>query len=149
LSLYGEPDPGNRKAVPEATLRGWSRDGVTWHGATDDVAGVWASHHVACLPSRGGEGLPRSLLEAAACGRACLTTDVAGCRDLVRDGVEGLLVPPGEAAPLAEALVRLAQDPALVARFGGAARLRIETGGYTEAAVTDATCRLWRDLLDE
>ena len=148
LSLYGAPDPDNRKAIPEATLRDWSRDGVTWHGSTDDVPGVWASHHVACLPSRGGEGLPRSLLEAVACGRACLTTDVPGCRDLVRDGTEGLLVPPGQAAPLAEALARLAADPALVARFGAAARHRIETGGYTEAAVTDATCRLWRDLLD-
>ncbi len=97
----------------------------------------------------GGEGLPRSLLEAASCGRACLTTDVPGCRALVRDGIEGLLVPPGDASALAEALTRLAADPALVARMAEAARARIETGGFTEAAVTDATCRLWRDLLDE
>jgi len=107
-----------------------------------------AAHHVACLPSRGGEGLPRSLLEAAAAGRACLTTDVPGCRTLVRDGVEGLIVPPGDAAALAAALSRLAADPALVARMGEGAHARIETGGFTEAAVTDATCRLWRDLLD-
>ncbi|MBE7244684.1 MAG: glycosyltransferase family 4 protein [Actinomycetospora chiangmaiensis] len=148
LSLYGAPDPDNRRSVPEATLRGWTGEGLAWHGPSADVPGVWAAHHVACLPSRGGEGLPRSLLEAAACGRACLTTDVPGCRDLVRDGGEGLVVPPGDAEALAQALGRLAADPALVARMGAAARTRIETGGYTEAAVTDATGRLWRELLD-
>lgn len=148
LSLYGAPDAGNRRAIPEETLRGWNGEGITWHGATADVAGVWASHHAACLPSRGGEGLPRSLLEAASCGRACITTDVPGCRTLVRDGVEGLLVPPGDPEALATALARLAADPALVAACGAAARLRIETGGFSEAAVTDATCRLWRDLLE-
>lgn len=149
LSLYGAPDPGNRRAIPEATLRGWSEDGIAWHGPTTDVAAVWAAHHVACLPSRGGEGLPRSLLEAAACGRACVTTDVPGCRTLVREGVEGSLVPPGDPEALATVLSRLAADPTLVARYGAAARARIETGGFSEAAVADATCRLWRDLLDE
>lgn len=149
LSLYGSPDASNRRAIPEATLRGWNESGIAWHGATTDVAAVWASHHVACLPSRGGEGLPRSLLEAAACGRACLTTDVPGCRALIRDGIEGILVPPDDAEALAAALSRLAADPDLVARCGNAARLRIEAGGFSEQAVTDATCRLWRDLLDE
>ena len=148
LSLYGAPDPDNRRAIQEATLRGWTGEGIAWHGATGDVAGVHAAHHVACLPSRGGEGLPRSLLEAAACGRACLTTDVPGCRDLIRDGIEGLVVPPGDAPALAKALISLWQDPGLVAAMGTAARQRIETGGYTETAVADATARLWRDLLE-
>ena len=67
--------------------------GIAWHGPTRDVAAVWRDHHVCCLPSRGGEGLPRTLLEGAACGRALVTTDVPGCRTLVRDGVEGLVVP--------------------------------------------------------
>ena len=148
LSLYGDPDPDNRRSIPLATLQGWAREGVVWHGSTTDVPAVYATHHVACLPSRGGEGLPRSLLEAASCGRACVTTDVPGCRDLVRDGIEGLVVAPADAPALAEALVRLAGDHALVARMGEAARQRIETGGFTEAAVADATSRLWRDLLE-
>ena len=63
LSLYGAPDASNRRAIPEETLRGWSRDGVAWHGASRDVAGVYGAHHVACLPSRGGEGLPRALVD--------------------------------------------------------------------------------------
>lgn len=146
LSLYGAPDPSNRRAIPEATLREWSRDGIVWHGATTDVADVWAAHHVGCLPSRGGEGLPRTLLEAAACGRALLATKVPGCRDLVREGVEGLLVPPDDPAALAHALVRLSADPALVVRMGSAARSRIETGDFTEAAVTQAVCAIYADL---
>ncbi len=146
LSLYGAPDPSNRRAIPEATLRDWSRDGVAWHGATGDVAAVLARAHVACLPSRGGEGLPRALLEAAAGGRAILTTDVPGCRTLVRDGIEGLVVPPDDSKALAAAMVRLAADPALVARMGAAARARIVEGGFTEAAVTRAVLRLYADL---
>jgi glycosyltransferase involved in cell wall biosynthesis len=148
LALYGAPDPSNRRAIGADTLRGWSRDGVAWHGATADVSAVWASHHVACLPSRGGEGLPRALLEAASCGRALVATDVPGCRSLVRDGVEGLLVPPEDAPALARAFVRLSAEPALVAAFGAAARARIETGGFTEAAVSDGVRAVWRELLE-
>jgi glycosyltransferase involved in cell wall biosynthesis len=148
LSLYGAPDPANRRAITEATLRDWSRDGVAWHGATDDVAAVWAAHHVACLPSRGGEGLPRTLLEAAACGRALVASDVPGCRSLVRDGVEGLLVPAGNAPALADALARLSGDPAQVASLGAAARMRIEAGSFSEAAVTERVRAVWRDLMD-
>ncbi|WP_232631498.1 glycosyltransferase [Methylobacterium sp. Leaf118] len=147
LSLYGAPDPSNRRAIPEETLRGWTGDGVTWHGPTRDVAGAFAAHHVGCLPSRGGEGLPRTLLEAAACGRALLTSDVPGCRALVRDGVEGLLVPPGDVGALAAALTRLAADPEGVARMGAAARARILEGGYTEEAVAAAVAGLYTELL--
>ena len=148
LDLYGAPDPSNRRAIAEATLRAWSGEGVTWHGPTIDVSAVWADHHVACLPSRGGEGLPRTLLEAAASGRALVASDVPGCRSLVRDGIEGLLVPPGDAPALASALVRLSGDPGLVANLGAAARGRIETGGFTEAAVTDSVRAVWHDLLE-
>ncbi len=147
LSLYGAPDPSNRRAIPEATLRDWSRDGVAWHGPTRDAGAAFAAAHVGCLPSRGGEGLPRTLLEAAACGRALLTTDVPGCRALVRDGVEGLIVPPDDAPALAAALVRLARDPGLVAALGAAARRRIVADGFSEDAVAQAVCGLYRELL--
>src|SRR5215208_5661739 len=147
LSLYGAPDPSNPKAVPEETLHAWSRvPGVTWHGCTEDVAGVWRDHHVCCLPSRGGEGLPRTLLEGAACGRALVTTDVPGCRRLVRDGIEGLLVPPGDAAALAGAFATLAADPARVARMGGAAHARV-LDGFTERDVMEAVKRVYAAML--
>ncbi|WP_246505056.1 glycosyltransferase [Microvirga antarctica] len=147
LSLYGAPDPSNPKAIPAATLDAWNREpGVTWHGPTDDVAGVWRDHHVACLPSRGGEGLPRTLLEAAACGRALVTADVPGCRTLARDGIEGLVVPPGDVEALAAAFVQLAQDPDSVARMGAAARARV-LDGFTERDVMEAVKGLYRDCL--
>ena len=147
LSLFGAPDPSNPKAIPEATLQAWSREaGITWRGPTRDVGAVWREHHVCCLPSRGGEGLPRTLLEGAACGRAIVTTDVPGCRALVRDGVEGLVVAPDDATALANAFERLAADPGLVSRLGAAARARV-LDGFTERAVMDAVKRLYADML--
>jgi glycosyltransferase involved in cell wall biosynthesis len=147
LSLYGAPDPSNPKAIPEKTLKAWSAEpGIAWYGATRDVAAVWREHHVACLPSRGGEGLPRTLLEAAACGRAIVTTDVPGCRTLVRDGIEGHLVPADDAARLAEALVALSREPDLVARMGEAARARV-LDGFTERDVIESVKQLYRSIL--
>lgn len=147
LSLFGAPDAANPKSVPESTLRGWAgRPGIAWKGRSEDVAGVWATHHAALQPSRGGEGLPRTILEAAACGRAVLTTDVPGCRDFVRDGVEGRVVPPDDPAALARAIAALAADPGAVERMGEAARARL-LDGYTEAAVTAKIAALYREML--
>ncbi len=147
LDLYGAPDASNPKAISAAMLADWATlEGIAWHGPTADIAGVWAAHHLAILPSRGGEGLPRTLLESAACGRAMLTTDVPGCRDFVRDGIDGVVVPADEAEPLADALVRLASDPSRVAAMGDAARERL-LDGHTEAAVGAAVVRLYRSML--
>lgn len=147
LSLYGRPDPSNPKAVPQETLARWSQEpGIRWHGPTQDIAGVWAAHHLAILPSRGGEGLPRTILEAAACGRGILTTDVPGCADFVRDGVEGCVVPNADAAGLGRALADLAARPDTVRAMGAAARARV-LDGHTEAAVGQAVVGLYHSLL--
>lgn len=149
LTLHGAPDPSNPKAVPEAVLRDWSaRPGIVWAGPTRDIEGVWRGHHVCCLPSRGGEGLPRTLLEGAACGRALLTTDVPGCRSFVRDGQDGFVVPANDAAALARALVTLAGSPGQVARMGESARERL-LAGYTERDVMDGVKALYRGLLGQ
>jgi glycosyltransferase involved in cell wall biosynthesis len=146
LSLFGAPDPSNRTAIDEATLHEWShRHGISWHGATRDVPGVWRDHHVALLPSH-GEGMPRALIEAACCGRAMLATNVSGCRSLVTDGVDGALVPLGDAAALADILVALARDPARVAAMGEAARAKI-LAGYTEAHVGETVLAVYRRLM--
>ncbi len=147
LTLHGAPDPSNPKAVPAETLAEWgARPGVTFAGPTRDVAGVWAGHHVCCLPSRGGEGLPRTLLEGAACGRALVTTDVPGCRSFVRDGLDGYVVPPNDAAALARALVALSRAPGLVERMGQSARARL-LNGHTERDVMTAVKALYAAML--
>ncbi len=138
LSLYGDPDPENPRAITAETLQLWSSEpGVTWHGHASDIAAVWRDHHVVCVPSRGGEGLPRSLLEGAAAGRAVVTTQTPGCATFTRDGIEGFVVPPGDAEALADVFVTLAHDPALVARFAQAARDRVVAGFTTEQVSRD------------
>jgi glycosyltransferase involved in cell wall biosynthesis len=134
LSLYGEPDPSNRRSFSQDQLGRWAAEpGITWHGPTDDVAKVWRENHVAMLLSY-REGLPKALVEAAAAGRPIIASDVTGCREVVRDGIEGLLVPLGDVAAAARALVRLAGDPALRARLGAAAHARFRER-FTEDAV--------------
>jgi glycosyltransferase involved in cell wall biosynthesis len=149
LALYGAPDPANPKSIPEATLKEWGAlPGIEWRGkiAQSETPAIWAQHHVAVLPSRGGEGLPRTLLEAAGCGRAILTTDVPGCRDLVRGGIEGMLVPPGDVDALANAIRALASEPHWVAQMGQAARQRVLIG-YTEDTVGRTVASLYRSML--
>ena len=146
LSIYAGPEPSSRQ-LSDKKLRAWSNEsGVVWQGPVEDAALLWGAHHVACLPSRGGDGLPRMLVEAASCGRPVVTTDVPGPGRLVRDGLEGFLVPPEDAPALAAALAKFAADPVLVPRMGAAARARV-LHGFTERDVTDELKRLYADML--
>ena len=147
LELYGRSDTENPEPVPAELLTAWcSRLDAIWRGHVTDVADVWRRADIFVLASRGGEGLPRALLEAAACGRPLVVTDVPGNRDFVRDGVEGLLVPPDDPARLAEALARLASDADLRRRMGMAARRRV-LSGYTESHVKHSVLEAYRSLL--
>jgi len=146
LRLIGAPDPENPRAVPIATLEEWSRlPGVEWLGPRSDIAEVWRDADIALIPSRGGEGLPRALLEAASSGRPIVTTDVPGCRDFVRDGVEGRVVVPDSPEALAGALSDLLVDPARRAQMGLNARKRL-LDGYTETQVAGTVAALYQRL---
>jgi glycosyltransferase involved in cell wall biosynthesis len=148
LNLYGAPDPSNRRSYSEDQLRQWSaQPGVAWRGPTDDVARVWRENHVAVLLSY-REGLPKGLVEAAAAGRPIVTTDVTGCREVVRDGIEGLLVPLGDIDAAARALARLAGDAPLRARMGAAAHARFRER-FTEEAVMRTMTELYAGLRNE
>jgi len=123
--LAGNYDPANPAAVPLEQLQAWQREGVVeWCGWQDDMVKVYADSHLVCLPSYGGEGIPRSLIEASACGRPIVTTDVPGCREVVRQGENGLLIPVRNAEALAEALCRLLENAPLRREMGdGAGKL--------------------------
>ncbi|ASG21890.1 glycosyltransferase family 4 protein [Nitrospirillum viridazoti] len=123
LILAGAPDTDSPAAIPQATLNAWAAEpGIEWLGAVSDVRTVWARAGIAVLASRGGEGVPKSLLEAAACGRAIVATDVPGSREVAVEGRNALLAPPRDPVALAVVLARLAQDAALRRRLGLASR---------------------------
>jgi len=147
FALVGEGDPGNPASVPADQLRQWKSEGAVelfgWH---DDMGKVFAQSHIVCLPSHGGEGVPRSLLEAAACGKPIVATDVPGCRDIVHDGENGLLVPPQQVAPLADALDRLIRDAELRRSMGARGRERV-LAEFSVDIVAAQTLQLYAELL--
>jgi glycosyltransferase involved in cell wall biosynthesis len=145
LLLAGKPDSANPSSVSEDEAEDWGREpGITWLGHVEDIAAVWARAHIAVLPSR-GEGLPKSLLEAAACGRPLIATDVAGCREVAIPDETGLLVPVDDATALAAAIEQLAASPDLRARFGAAAR-RIAVQRFSADTIARATANLYERI---
>ena len=144
--LAGDPDPGNPAAVPEAQVRGWVAEGlVHWLGHVDDMPGLFATVDAVILPSF-REGLPKGLIEAGACALPLVTTDVPGCREVVSDGVDGLLVPVHDAASLAAAIARLQDDPMLGERLGQAARIKA-LAEFDESIVVAKTLAVYGELL--
>lgn len=147
LLLAGTPDPANPASVTQAEAEAWNKEpGIAWLGQVGDIAGLWARAHVAVLPSR-REGLPLSLMEAAACGRSMIAADVPGCREIVVHEQTGLLVPVDDAPALADAMARLAGAPQLRARYAEAARsLVVER--FAAETIGRQTVALYRRLLD-
>lgn len=143
--LAGTPDPGNPAAVPESTIRGWVDEGlVMWLGHVDDMVSLLGSVDVMVLPSY-REGLPRTLVEAAACGLPLITTDVPGCREVVSDGIDGLLVPMGDSEALAQAIRRLQDKPEFARALGDAARTKARTQ-FDERIVIQRTLDVYAEL---
>jgi len=147
LLLAGGTDRENPDAIPESLLQQWVReDKIEWLGQIADVRELWRQCHIAALASLGGEGVPLSLVEAAACGRPLVATEVPGSRDIARIGVNAFLAPPGDPHELADALERLIRDPALRERFGAESR-RIAEGEFASDRVFAATLSLYDRLL--
>lgn len=143
FALVGAPDPMNPASVPVVQLLAWQTAGaVEWWGRRDDMPEVYRQAHLVCLPSY-REGLPKSLIEAAACSRAIVTTDAPGCREIVRDGDNGLLVPLKDAPALANALRRLIMDGALRRRMGARSR-QIAVDEFALERVISATLDVYQ-----
>lgn len=140
--LVGNPDPGNPAAIPARQLDEWLAEGCveSW-GWREDMPAVLAQCHVACLPSY-REGLPKSLLEAASAGLPIVTTDVPGCRDVVTDGVNGILVPPRNVELLARALRQLIDDRRLRMQMGARGR-ELVLERFALPRIVDATLALY------
>ena len=124
--LVGSVDPGNPKSIPDKQIEQWHSDGiVNWLGEQSNIAQLLIESHIAVLPSY-REGLPKSLIEAAAAGRAIVTTDVPGCREVVQEGENGFLVPVRDEKELATAIKKLIDNPDLLIAMGKKSRLIAE-----------------------
>ena len=146
--LAGVPDPGNPAAITEETLRGWQAEGVVeWLGHVSDMPTLLAEADIVVLPSY-REGLPKSLIEAAACARPLITTDAPGCREVVTHGVDGLLVPVRDAGALARAIAEIHDDPALARSLGEAAREKA-LSEFDERVVIAQTLAVYYEIVSE
>ena len=146
LLIAGEVDPANPASIPQQEIDAWREQaGIEVLGYVPDIATVWAKAHIAVLPSR-REGLPKSLLEAAACGRPIVATNVPGCREIARTRVNAILVPVDDAQALAAAIQQLAHDQDLRVRFGAAGRALVDRE-FSTALIGADTLTLYRTLL--
>ena len=148
FALIGKMDEGNPACIEYETLTRWQKEGnVEWWGWQDDIYTSISLADIVCLPSY-REGLPKILLEAAACGRPIVTTDVPGCRETVINGVNGLLVEVKSAESLKNALVRLINDRDLRVKMGEASR-ELAVSRFSNAIVNAETYKIYRAALGE
>ena len=141
--LVGSADPGNPSSVPLETLQHWNDEGILeWWGWRDDMVEVYQSASLVCLPSYYGEGLARSLLEAAACGVPIITTDIPGCRDIVQPDISGFLVPARDAKALADSIMVAIEHPDLLVEMGARGRELI-VKRYSQEIVNSETYQLY------
>jgi glycosyltransferase involved in cell wall biosynthesis len=146
--LAGGIDTENPAKIPQKQLQEWVSEGIVeWWGYQTDMPNLLSKVTIVVLPSY-KEGLPKVLLEAAAIGRAIITTDVVGCREIIKHDYNGILVPPQNAEVLAEAISKLLNDSELRKRY-------IENGfelvkqNFTIETVTEQTFNLYDELLTE
>jgi glycosyltransferase involved in cell wall biosynthesis len=146
LLLAGTPDPQNPTTIPEAELENWGRRAdLEWLGQVTDIPGLWLRAHIAVLPSR-REGLPKSLLEAAALGRPMIASDAPGCREIAVEGVSALTHPIDDAVAIADAIRRMAGDQDMRLRFGTAARQLVEER-FSNDIIGAQTVALYESML--
>lgn len=125
--IAGQFDADNRECIQPYELQQWVQSGsIEYWGFSDSVAELINQSSIVVLPSYYGEGLPKILIEAAACAKPVVTTDHPGCRDAIEPGISGLLIPPRDASALAVAIKKLLDDPDLCKSMGIAGRALAE-----------------------
>lgn len=119
--MVGAPDPGNKRSVSESMLSQWKSEGdVVFTGRREDVPMLMAMANTVVTPTFYREGMPRTLLEAAATGLPLIGTDMPGVREAITSGVNGILIPPRDSLALANAVEELADDRSKAQRYGDA-----------------------------
>ncbi len=145
--LVGEPDLGNPGAIDESQLLSWQDEGVIdWWGWQSNMVSVYQHCHVVALPTKYGEGVPTSLIEAAACGKPLVAGDVPGCQTIVVPELNGFLVPPDDPKALAMVLGEMIVNPELRKKMGEASR-NLFLDKFTYHHVNEATIRVYESLL--
>lgn len=146
MRLIGSPDPGNPSSISQQDIDNWSsNDFVEILGFRTDIAYQYAAANIVCLPSY-REGLPKGLVEAAACGRAVVTTDVPGCRDAISPDITGVLVPVRDSNALADAIQALLESPEKRMKMGAAGR-KLAEEVFTIEKIVDLHMNIYRELL--
>lgn len=144
--VAGDMDHGNPNSVAKSLIEQYHAQGViNWLGHQEDMSSILQSVDLVVLPSY-REGLPKILIEAASCGLPIVTTNVPGCRDVVEHEVSGLLVPAKDSKELADAILKLSQDPSLASSFGKAARDRA-LSEFEEGMIIEQTVAVYRSLI--
>ena len=147
MRLAGSPDFGNPTSVTRSDIDQWKREGnVVFLGHRTDIAAQYAAANIVCLPSY-REGLPKCLIEAAACGRAIVTTDVPGCRDAILPSITGLLVPVKDHIALADAIQILINEPSLRKQMGEAGR-QLAQNKFTLEKVVKEHLEIYQELIE-
>lgn len=146
LRLIGSPDPGNPSSITQLEFEQWSSEGdVNLLGYRNDIAAQYADSNIVCLPSY-REGLPKSLVEAAACGRAVITTDVPGCRDAITPDVTGILVPVKDSSALADAIQYLIENPQIRIKMGESGR-KLAESAFAIESIVEQHMDIYQELL--
>ena len=148
FAVIGDTDLGSPSAIPRQQLLDWQSSGVVeWWGHQEEMPRIFKQASLVCLPSHGGEGVPKVLLEAAASGRPIVATDVPGCREIVRQDINGVLVSPRNHIALAAAIEQLLKDPARRMQMGSCGR-EIAVREFSQETVVQQTLDLYSELLD-
>ncbi len=146
FALIGDSDPDNPSSIPTAQIQEWERDGVIeWWGWREDMEAVFAQADLVCFPSYYKEGMPKALIEASACGRPIITSDMPGCHEIVRPGENGLLVPPHDPRALADAMRSLIENPSHRKQMGIRGR-EIVIKEFSEKEILSQTLAFYHSL---
>lgn len=147
MQVIGSPDLGNPSSVTQEEISKWEEESIAhFLGYRTDIASLYSRSNIVCLPSYYGEGLPKSLVEAAACGRAVITTDMPGCRDAIVPGKTGILVPVKDSLILADRIEALIKDSFARRQMGKAGR-KLAEEAFTIEQIVQEHMDIYQELL--